>query len=345
MPYIKFFSLLVLMISIEAIAASRVPGGNGLEASADCLECMAERMGSLQSQARDLLKEVKVIGGEDRVKQTRLGQRNGYAAIGRVFTNRTFTDKGVTFRKMGTAFMVSPCIAMTNFHVNFGGESLNEIIPNARRLDQQFINNRDEAGNVKISLPNDINYSVTLQLGENADGTFKRQAIGRPVVFGNRDTQGGSGGDWIAIKFEEPNCPGSDPEIGFLPLAGLPLNDKERSTLHTAGFAGKENPTISSLGSLSRSSRKCDIKQMVADEPAFTHDCSTEAGQSGSPILVMQDGQLKVVGMVKGFDLALDRYVNVGVSSQAFMPEVQPVVDRDLESHRKGPVSTVHQNL
>jgi V8-like Glu-specific endopeptidase len=334
--HIKAYWVAVLvgqMLFIEAMAASKASGENGFEA-----------------QASGLVLQAKNIGGDDQVPQTRRDQGSGYAAIGRLFTNRTFTDKYGTSRKMGTAFMVSPCVAMTNFHLISGRETLGEMLPIARRLDQEFKKYRDSTGNVKITLPNEINYSVTLQLGENSDGIYKRQVVGRPVVFGNREIQGWSGGDWIAVRFDEPNCSGTDPEIGYLPFARIPLSPEEYRTPHTAGFPGKENPTVSNRGTLYRTTRKCELSGPVGHEPAFIHTCASKPGQSGSPILVIQDGRLKVVGMIRAAEPEADQpdpkskpgskkmvitYEYIGVAMQAFLPEVQPVVDKDLEEHRR----------
>jgi hypothetical protein len=80
---------------------------------------------------------------------------------------------------------------------------------------------------------------------------------------------------------------------------------------------------------------------------------SMPTGISGGPIFYFdENGKPKVVGMVSGaiadytgdarhplplFDPQSKmsrKYANVGVLNQAFLPEVQPFIDRDLERYR-----------
>jgi V8-like Glu-specific endopeptidase len=296
----------------------------------------------------DLFHLVNVFGSDDRMPQTRRGQAFGYAAIGRIYTNRVFKDnKGGPTQATGTAFLISPCVALTNYHVVFGAAQLDQALPYVRELDRQFRDNRDSNGNVNITLPNEHNYSVTFQVGENPDGTFKRTVVGRPVAFGNMDNQGGIAGDWAAIKFDEPNCPGSDKEIGYLELGSLSSYRSQPPGLHVAGYPGSKNPTIASHSTLYRSTRTCGTYGQALEEAAYVHNCSASDGQSGSPMLAVKNGRLKVVGIFQGaydsFDHSLPQYdpsskefndyANLAVSTKAVLPDVDPIVKRDLEKH------------
>jgi hypothetical protein len=257
---IKAFWVIVLvgqMIIIEGMAT--VPGGNGIGAGADCLECMhrAVGAGSWKTQAKDLLQNVNIHGPDDRVDQSRLGGKGiRFAPIGRAYTNRVFRNRnGDGFQKTGSGFLVSPCIALVNFHLPFGLERMDEIIAGANELKNQFMDNSDSQGVVKITLPNEKDYSITFQVGEKPDGTFAKMVVGRPVAFGNMSKQGSYGADWTAIKFKEPNCPGTDERIGWMALQTLPLEEIQKLDLHTAGFTLDHNPRITDKATLSLTAR------------------------------------------------------------------------------------------
>jgi V8-like Glu-specific endopeptidase len=303
---------------------------------------------------RRLLRLVNVFGSDDRVVQTRRNQAFGYAAIGRFYTSRIFTDaKGKEFRRAGTGFLVSPCVALTNYHVIFGSDKVDRIIQVARELNRQFRDNRDAQGHINITVPNDIDYSMTFMVGERPDGTFKWQVLGRPVAFGNMDKQGGEGSDWAAIKFDEPSCPGSDSEIGWLDLVDLPYDEMSNLALETAGYPvdRNHNRTINHMNLLYRTSRVCHSFGQFLDEDAFVHDCSMTEGDSGSPVYFVDHGHFNVVGLNAGSaseeegrtlpnfarrSEEFETYENRGPAVKAFLQEVLPIIARDTAAHRRG---------
>lgn len=325
-----------------------------LEAMDACPGCLQRAVNTLgaepaETQARELLQNVNVFGRDDRVPQTRRNQANGFAAIGRVVTNRLWKDETgrVIGQGTGTAFLVSPCVALTNYHVVFGGRVRETVIPDVRELNRQW-RNRDSQGRQIITLPNDRDYSMTFMVGENRDGTFKRAVVGRPVAFGD-DSLGEFARDWVAIKFDEPNCPGADNEIGWLPLDPSPNLRAGDRVLRTAGYPGRENPGITNRGTLFSTGTCRFLGQSGTGEHDFTHDCAARRGQSGSPIMITDaNGRLTVVGIDQGsllperpgilptYDhssLASRENANIAVGVRALLLEVAPLIARDLAAH------------
>jgi V8-like Glu-specific endopeptidase len=346
--------------AINAFAGPRITAKSEMEAAGSCNYCIRpalDRVGmdSAQQQTKDILQYIAVFGPDDRIPQTRRpvgGHGTGYSAIGRIYTNRIFRGG---LHSAGTAFLVSPCVAMTNYHVLFGDESIDKFLPYAKELNRQFKENRDRSGNVKITLPNDVNFSMTFLVGEKPDGTgtFKRQAVGRPIAFGNIDKQGGVAFDWVAIEFDEPNCPGSDPEIGWLDLDASAQTKIDQMDLQTAGYAGVHNHLIALKGMLDRSSRPCHSYGQRLEQEAMAHDCPSTDGQSGGPIFYVKDGKFEVVGINRGpainqgdemmpnYDRRsrdFEKYANEAVGVQAFLPEVLPIITKDLADHGLGPL-------
>lgn len=353
---ILFAGFLLFCISSQAKAISAV--GSGMEAQGLCSagRCIAsmkvpgvERVEEVTSQ---LLHHVNIYGKDDRSVQSRVKQTNGYAAIGRVLSNRPYKDKeGRTYAmNAGTAFLVSPCIALTNYHVVFGREDRETVIPWMIEIDRQFRENRDSKGIVKLKLPKDRNYTMTFLVGEKSDGSFRKQVVGRPYAFGDASL-GFDGSDWVALKFDEPNCPGSDKEIGWLPIANAETVFG-KNELHTAAFPGDFNPLsrtdVFTHGKLVKSGKCSSYGDAYGvGKNAFEHDCATRPGNSGGPILGERNGQLVVVGMdsnsieertgilpkVKGVRPSEESIANIAVGVNAFLNEVQPLIDEDLTQH------------
>lgn len=324
--------------------------------SAGCTKCLQNAVHTLgaesvETQARTLLQNINVFGRDDRVPQTRRNQANGFAAIGRVYTNRFWKDdRGrVTGQSSATAFLVSPCVALTNYHVVFGDRERAEVTPDVLELNRQW-SNRDPQGKPKIKLPNDHNYSVTFMVGEKPDGTFKRIVIGRPYAFGDNDL-GRWASDWVVLKFDEPNCPGADREIGYLTVDRSPSLKAGDRVLRTAGYPGRENSRINDKGTL-YATKACSYLTdftTVGREHGFTHDCASRYGQSGSPIMTTDsNGRMTVVGIIQGTFVPerkgiLPNYdpssqdsrtnANIAVGVRALLPEVAPLIAEDLAAH------------
>ena len=328
--------------------------GARLVGSAGCTGCLQNAVNTpgaetVEAQARALPHNVNVFGRDDRVPQTRRNQANGLAAIGRVITNRLLKDQRgrVIGQGSATAFLVSPCVALTNYHVVFGRRDRPEVTPDVLELGRQW-SNQDQQGKSKITLPNDRDYSMTFMVGEKPDGTFKRIVVGRPYAFGDNEL-GMWASDWVALKFDGPNCPGADREIGYLPVDRSPNLKAGDRVLRTAGYPGLENPKITEKGTLYLTGACSYLADLVEGEHGFTHDCATRYGQSGSPIMTTDaKGQMTVVGIAQGAfanetKSVLPSYdpssqgsrsnANVAVGVRALLPEVAPLIAKDLAAH------------
>ena len=331
-------------------ADTRPAGSTGCD---KCLQNAVNTLGaeSVETQASAMLQNVNVFGRDDRVPQTRRNQANGFAAIGRVYTNRIWkNDSGrVIGHKIATAFLVSPCIALTNYHVVFGSYDRADVTPDVLELNRQW-SRRNQQGRPQIMLPNDRDYSVTFMVGEKPDGTFKRIVVGRPYALGD-DNLGTWASDWVALKFDAPNCPGADSEIGWLPIDSSQNLKAGDRVLRTAGYPGRENPGHTDKGTLYVTGACTYLSDFAPEEHGFSHDCATRYGQSGSPVMITDaKGQMMVVGIAQGAFSPETKGIlpsynpssqesrstaNIAVDVRALLPEVAPLIAQDLAAHGK----------
>jgi V8-like Glu-specific endopeptidase len=250
-----------------------------------------------QQGVQKFVHKVNIFGRDDRIKQTRLGPGNPFAAIGMVVTVRkTFTDdKGKAIRDRGTAFMVSPCLAVTNYHAIFRETPSDDVIPYVLQLMEQMASIREKGSLSGFTLSEEKNYAMILSIGENPDGTFKYRVVGIPVAFGE-DKDDVVGKDWAVIRFEPPNCPGEDPEIGWLEFATLSTDELLQIQVYSAGYPGDLISGASNSAPLYRTGA-CRLREFLNGRAAFAHDCAAKPGQSGSPVLATIDRQPKVVAI------------------------------------------------
>ncbi|HEX7760377.1 MAG TPA: serine protease [Caulobacteraceae bacterium] len=252
-------------------------------------------------------------GRDPRRVQSRSGQAHAFAAIGIVRNNQPIAmlddDERLLYaRGEATAFLVSPCYAVTNYHAVFGEDSG----PTER----------------------DSDHSVTFSVGDRAgDRGFKVWVRGVPVFWGDfREDQQGE--DWAVLRLDR--CVGADAEIGWLDLAPRPVAALSHASLSIAGYPGDKDQ-----GVLWRAD-DCRVTARPREPGLWSSDCAASPGASGSPVFLSQNGALKIVGIMEGAEndrpevqrRYAPRLANlvVDVSGILRRDDVRTAIDADIRS-------------
>ena len=210
---------------------------------------------------------------DPRHPQSQTGADKMFAPIGLVWTNHPQPDQGTAPRSdlhMGTAFLVSPCYALTAYHVVFGYRF------GLRKGTQE------EA---------EQDVSATFSVGSK-----KSRAV--PAKYGQFSRFPGR--DWALLRLEPDagrRCLGEDPNIGWVRLAPLAPPIATKKSLSVAGY-----PADKGLGSLWRQDT-CHFFELYHDidnDGLWTTDCATRPRASGSPVFFVEDGVLNVVAVMSG---------------------------------------------
>lgn len=206
---------------------------------------------------------------DPRHPQSQTGADRMFAPIGLIWTNAPVPHElnGIStlLPDMATAFLVSPCYVLTNYHVVFG--------------------------NRKSEPEADQDYSATFWVGGK-----KSRAV--PVKHGRFYEIYWQ--DWVLLQLEsdaEHRCIGEDPNIGWVRLVPLPSDVAPDKTLSIAGY-----PSDKAGPSLWRQD-KCHLFEEQAGRQyrgLWTTDCATRPRASGSPIFSVQDGVLMVAALMQG---------------------------------------------
>ena len=192
-----------------------------------------------------------------------------FAPIGLISTNQPVPHQnGATTTlnfDMATAFLVSPCYVLTNYHVVFG--------------------------NLKSGPDAGQDYSMTFRVGGK-----KSRAV--PVKHGQFYETYWQ--DWALLQLDsdaEHRCLGEDPNIGWVRLAPLPSDAAPDKALSTAGY-----PSDKAGRSLWRQDTCHLFEKQDGSQYSglWTTDCPTRPRASGSPIFFVQDGVLMVVALMQG---------------------------------------------
>ncbi len=209
-------------------------------------------------------------GIDPRHIQSRISDQFMYAPIGKIETlgNVNYRIPGQTEPGSGvghgTGFLISPCYAVTNFHVAFG----------------DFDKSHDWSKK----------YYVKFEVGPGRDDSFKYKLLGRVEAYGPYDITSADSDDWVVILLNE--CVGADPKVGFFETASLDLKNASLTPLTLAGYPADK------LQSELWAHHRCSIHR--GDGFEFEHDCASRPGASGAPILVEQNGVMRVVGVNVG---------------------------------------------
>jgi hypothetical protein len=176
------------------------------------------------------------------------------------FTLRNLRAPGGVNSGEGTAFMVSPCDALTAYHVLFGSGALS--------LNPMGI------------------YPVTLRFGGDASSRPALLVKGRVRFWGSTDR---AGPDVALILLD--GCPGK--QIGWLDLAA-PDPAIEVTRVAMPGYAHDRSMRRLSLQS------DCRIHTALRARGWLLHDCASREGASGAPLLAQRGDRYVVVGINAG---------------------------------------------
>ena len=263
---------------------------------------------------------------DPRHPQSQIGADKMFAPIGLFVTSRRVPHQAgaVTTSSfdMGTAFLVSPCYVLTNYHVVFG--------------------------NRKVEPEPEQDWSGTFLAGGR-----KSHAV--PIKFGAFYEN--EWRDWVLLKLdsdEQHPCVGEDPNIGWVQLAALPSEGAPDRSLSTAGY-----PSDKTASSLWRQDT-CHLFEQLSgrqNRGLWTTDCATRPRASGSPIFFIRDGFVAVVALMHGHlgnvngDEILPKWdparanlaVDMGmiISSDA---EILKFIEQDIDRYRHANPAQVFQS-
>ncbi|HWA62013.1 MAG TPA: trypsin-like peptidase domain-containing protein [Caulobacteraceae bacterium] len=230
-----------------------------------------------QSVDRSMLWRVNVFGadGHDprRIQPRSEGEGQALAGVGVIHNRAPIAmigdDDHVHYaRGQATAFLVSPCLAVSNYHAVYGeGEATDE---------------RDFAVNFSVGdRPDDRGFSDTVRAVPAFHGAFDETDEGQ---------------DWVVLRLDR--CLGTT--IGWLSLSDIGAEALKPAQVSTAGYPAEKAP-----GRLWREDG-CHLKHRPGEPALMASDCSATPGASGSPVFVMQDGKPRVVGIVEGAENDVD---------------------------------------
>lgn len=247
-------------------------------------------------------------GSDPRHVQARLHQP--FNAIGVVDTDEAVpieveTGHWIHQRMEATAFLVSPCYVVTNFHAVFGDE------PN--------------------SVSAHKHYGVTFRVGAGANGRgFTTEQHGHPVYWGDMAGEHESA-DWAVVKLDR--CMGAESRLSWLNLGGTSNIATGQAPVSVAGFPeGKDEDDLWRADG-------CHLTVRPRETGLWSSDCAASPGSSGSPVFVMENGAPRVVGLMEGAEQDRPdiqrRYVPelanlvVDINAVVSVPKVMEVIAAD----------------
>ncbi|MGA0603777.1 trypsin-like serine peptidase [Caulobacter sp. KR2-114] len=251
-------------------------------------------------------------GSDPRHVQARLDQP--FNAIGVVDTDEAVpieveTGHWIHERMEATAFLVSPCYVVTNFHAVFGDE------PNAVSAHKR--------------------YGVTFRVGAGANGRgFTTEQHGQPVFWGDMAGEHESA-DWAVVRLDR--CLGAESRLSWLNLGATSSIATGQALVSVAGFPeGKDEDDLWRADG-------CHLNARPTEVGLWSSDCAASPGSSGSPVFVMENGAPKVVGLMEGAEVDRPdiqrRYApelaNLVVDIQAVVgtPRVMAAIEADRKAN------------
>lgn len=245
-------------------------------------------------------------GQDPRIAQPRTGDDRLYAPIGLITTDAPVVaseDGKRVIRTRGTAFLVSPCYVLSNYHAVFG-------------LD---FDGPDEGRD----------YSTTFSVGADPDFTFRWKIRATPVRWGEFNKK--KEHDWALLKLD--GCVGGQPDIGWLETAAETAPAMKGLSVAFAGF-----PSDKALTSL-WVQPDCRIEGQQPGTAKILHACSVRTGASGSPLIELRNGVAAAVAIqcgelnstpdpLKSYD---PRYANTAITMAEVLadPEVRAALEAD----------------
>jgi len=258
----------ILAIGIEAHAQL----DPNMEASAGCFEanCVFEGNSQVSDNIRGLSKLpvprlLKVNDYRDNPSvRVNLDETPQFAPVGLLERDTKLADGSIQ-REAGSAVIVSPCYILTNHHVAFGD-------------DDKPVQGKS--------------YAMTFRAGKGSDeGGFMGHTEATPVLWGKMEANHQN--DWALMKLK--NCVGTVPSFGWVDAADATAADliTKKPQIAAVGFSYKEarSQMSMSLGV---------IKNGVAGFGLIGFDASTAKRESGGGLFVMENGTLKLAGLITG---------------------------------------------
>lgn len=322
--YLKYLSIVfVLFMAIEskALPALRLSKSHQ---SIDCTSIHSSSLGELA----DLIHKVNVFsedGKDPREVQRRDGESRVFSAVVGVAPAQPIPHPDKIDEKTGeplmitgasaTGFMVSPCYALTNYHVVFGGS--------------------------KAPNKDDFKMSVYVKTNEDKKGYAMTEAS--PVVWGDYNKSGHVKDDWALVKLNV--CAGK--QTGWFNMATLGSGVIDPQSLSMAGYPGDKDAQKLWID------KKCSMRNWDQNIGVWSHDCASRAGASGSPIFAFdQKGVPQLVAMNAASNSSSEEiltkyesaHANLAVPVENFFDKIFDFISSDIKSYGSGnPARTFSQ--
>lgn len=333
---IFFVSTLILGNSAQAL--NLLPELADMEVdSGSCLECSFPQPDrGLASIGENFGEFGRIIpanvfsedGTDPREVQDRTGDGTAFSPIGAIIPDKEIVstnagDGSQEGRPRSTAFLVSPCHILTNYHAVFGASKT----------------------------PKKGDFSATFHVGAGSDGTgFLGFVTAKPVfrkgvlVGGNPGKpkeQQPAGEDWVLMELK--SCVGA--KIGWMELSTSNDLENECSSFGMAGYPGDLEPGTpdSLVESVNlRADKQCFSVQQYRPGVGVGHSCASRQGSSGSPIYCSAPGEqptvvalhsrsvtkIKPVLKFKDFNAETE---NRGPAISDILPMIQDIINTSKE--------------
>lgn len=149
-------------------------------------------------------------------------------------------------------------------------------------------------------------------------GEWLRHGIGRAFVLPeadgeeNRDTA--LADDWVLIILENAL------DVKPVPMVALPPKQAAGARLARAGY-GRDRPHLLSLHD------GCVLLGQRGN--VLLHDCDATYGDSGSPLLMLGDGEVAMVGIATGASKMNGKIIGIAIDVRAFIEQSRPLRTTD----------------
>jgi V8-like Glu-specific endopeptidase len=169
-------------------------------------------------------------------------------------------------RMEATAFLVSPCYVVTNFHAVFGDAP-------------RKVNTLRHSG-------------VTFRVGAGRnDRGFSIEIHGTPAYWGDMAGER-ERADWAVVRLD--HCLGAQSKLSWLDISPHQTTSFGDQLVSVAGFPeGKDEDDLWRADG-------CHLSARAGEEGLWSSDCPASPGSSGSPVFVTENGAPKVVGLMEG---------------------------------------------
>jgi Trypsin-like peptidase domain len=251
---------------------------------------------------------------------------------------------------VGTGFLISPCLVLTNYHVAYGARTeANQLSRLLFRFGQTGDRTRpfkysEEARAIAAGRNSDFEFPGLIPIGDREDKQ-KPGAIEQGKSLKSEDRRIHSvlehfddieGEDWALLRLKQ-NAPSTFVPI---PVDPVPRDGLDGVNLVTAGFPGDlaEADNWSKLyGDLN-----CSALQTSSNPDEIFSNCMQNHGDSGSPIMRrLPDGRLVAVGIVAAGERFFDALRFLGLRKELFSMRYPHLMPTELERRIKDALGAV----